>query len=165
MSRVLTDSLTYAYAKCEKPNRHYVPSMAIFQVFLFINQNPLDGSQYQLAFPKFRVFMHLWATDFRVYTARRRASFQYFYGLSPPVIMSNRECWVFHPRVGSTPTFYAQHTYFSFLKPRDSFWTLSHVTDPTIEHQTQCRSTMYPQHTIKHQTQCRSLPCTHTHVM
>ena len=42
---------------------------------------------------------------------------------------------------------------------------LSHFTEPTIEHQTQCRSTMYSRHTIEHQTQCRSLPCTHTHVM
>ena len=80
MSRVITDSLTHAYAECEKPNRHYVPSMTIFffkiKAFCFINQNPLDGSRYQLEFPKFHVFMHLWATDFRVYT-------------TPPVIMSN----------------------------------------------------------------------------
>ena len=98
MSRVLTDSLTHAHAECEKPNRHYVPSMTIFQnkSFLFYKSKPLDGSQCQLAFPKLCVFMHLWATDFRVYTARRRP-FQHFYYLSPPVIMSNRECRVFNP--------------------------------------------------------------------
>ena len=87
------------------------------KVFCFINQNPLDGSQYQLAFPKFRVFMHLWATDFRVYTAGNRTPFQHFYGLSPPVIMSNHECQVFHSGGESSLTCYAQHTYFSFLKP------------------------------------------------
>ena len=97
MSRVLTDSLTHAHAKCEKPNRHYVPSMTIFQnkSVLFYKSNPLDGSQYQLAFPKLRVFMHLWATDFRVYTARS-CPFQHFYYLSPSVIISNLECLVFN---------------------------------------------------------------------
>ena len=91
------------------------------KVFCFINQNPLEASRYQFSFPKFHVFMHLWATDFWVYTAGYRTPFQQFFGLSPPVIMSNRECRVFHPRGGggggSTPTCYAQHTYFSFLKP------------------------------------------------
>ena len=68
------------------------------KAFCFIHQNPLDGSRYRLAFPMFRVFMHLWAMDFPVYTAGRHMPFQYFYDLSPPVIMSNRECRVFHPR-------------------------------------------------------------------
>ena len=94
--------------------------MTIFQnkSFLFYKSNPLVDSQYQLAFPKLCVFMHLWATDFRVYTARRRTSFQHFYGLSPSVIMSNSECWVFHPRGrGDLPlTCYAQHTYFFIFK-------------------------------------------------
>ena len=92
MSRVLTDSLTHGYAKCEKPNCHYVPSKWPFfktKAFSFINQNPLDGSQYQLAFPKFRVFMHLWATDFQVYTVGRRAPFRHFNRLSPTVTMPN----------------------------------------------------------------------------
>ena len=74
--------------------------MTIFQnkSFLFYKSNPLDGSQYQLAFPKMLVFMHLWATDLRVYTVGRRTPFKHFYGLSPSVIMSNSECRVFHPR-------------------------------------------------------------------
>ena len=46
---------------------------------------------------KSRVFMHLWATDFRVFTVGRRTPSQHFYGLSPPVIMSNRNYRVFHP--------------------------------------------------------------------
>ena len=126
MSRVLTDYLTHAYTEYEKPNRHYVPSMTIFQNkrFLFYKSKPLDGSQYQLEFPKLCVFMHLWATDFWVYTVERRAPFQHFYGLSPLVIMSNCKRWVFQ-------------------KPCDSFWTLSHFAESTIEHQTQCRLTMY----------------------
>ena len=110
MSRVLT----HAYAKCEKPNRHFVPSMTIFQNkrFLFYKSNPLDGSRYQLAFPKFRVFMNLWVMDFQVHTSGHHTPFQHFYGLSPSVIMSNCECRVFHPKGGgggggSTPTCYA----------------------------------------------------------
>ena len=94
------------------------------KAFCFINQNPLDGSRYQLAFPKFRVFMHLWVTDFLVYIVGRRTFFQHFYGLSPPMIMSNRKCRVFHPLCvcvcggggggGSTPT----HIFFNFyFKP------------------------------------------------
>ena len=73
--------------------------MAIFKtkVFFFINQNPLDGFRYQLVFTKFRVFMHLWAIDFRVFTIGCCMPFQHFYGLSPPVIMSNRNYRVFHP--------------------------------------------------------------------
>ena len=72
--------------------------MTIFQNknFLFYKSNPLDGSQYQLAFSKLRVFMHLWAMDFRVYIARCRTPFQHFYCISPSMIMSNRECRVFH---------------------------------------------------------------------
>ena len=65
------------------------------KAFCFINKNPLDGSRYQLTFPKFRLFMHLWVTYFQVYTVERRMPFQHFYGLSPLVIKSNRECRVF----------------------------------------------------------------------
>ena len=77
-------------------NGHFFKTKA----FCFINQNPSDGSRYQLAFPKFRVFMHLWATDFQVYTVGHCTPFQHFYGLSPLVIMSNRKCQVFHPGGG-----------------------------------------------------------------
>ena len=93
MSRVFTDSLTHAYVECEKPNHHYVPSRTIFQNkrFLFYKQKPLDGLQYQLALPKLCVFMHLWITDFRVYTVGRRSPFQHFYSLSLSLIMSNSE--------------------------------------------------------------------------
>ena len=85
--------------------------------FCFINQNPVDSSRYQLAFPKFCVFMHLWATDFWVYTAGRRTPFQPFYGLSPLVIMSNRECHVFHPGRGIYPNLLCStHIFFMFFK-------------------------------------------------
>ena len=40
-----------------------------------------------------------------------------FYGLSPPVIMSNLNKWVFHSG-GSTPTCSAQHTYSHFQTVR-----------------------------------------------
>ena len=91
--------------------------MTIFQNknFLFYKSNPLDSSQCQLAFPKLRVFMHLWATDFRVYTARRCTSFQHFYGLSPPMIMSNRECRVFHPG-GDLPQLAMPNTHIFIFK-------------------------------------------------
>ena len=103
MSRVLSDSLTHAYAECEKPNCPMsaidVPRMTIsFQnkIFLFYKSRSLGDFQYQLAFPKLCVFMHLCATDFRVYTARFHTPFQHFYDLSLPMIMSNRECRIFH---------------------------------------------------------------------
>ena len=95
------------------PSHMYMPSVKIkpsfcsinchffkTKAFFFINQNPLDNSRYQLAFPKFHVFMHLWATDLWVYTVGRHTHFQHYYRLSPPLIMSNRECWVFHPGGG-----------------------------------------------------------------
>ena len=87
--------------------------------FCFINQNPLDGSRYQLALSKFRVFMHLWAMDFRVYTVGRCMSFRHFYYLSPLVIMSNHECRVFHHRGegGIYPNLQCLTHIFSFLKP------------------------------------------------
>ena len=160
-----TPSHMYMVSVKTKPSLCYINDHFSIQTIFFINQNSLDDSQYQFAFPKFRVFMHLWAINFRVYNARRRTPFQHFYGLSPSVIMSNCECRVFHPRRGSTPTCDTQHTNFSFSKPCDSFWTLSHVTEPTIEHQTYFRLTMYPRHPIEHQKQCRLLPCTHTHAM
>ena len=80
---ILTDSLTHAYAKCENRhlcsiNDHFFPNKS----FLCYNQNPFDLS-------KFRVFIHLWATDFRFLTAGRRMPFRNFNGLSPLVIMSN----------------------------------------------------------------------------
>ena len=64
MSRVLTDSLTNAYAKCE--NRHLCSINDNFsktKAFCFINQNPLDKLQYSLVFTKSRVF--LWVANFQ----------------------------------------------------------------------------------------------------
>ena len=140
MSRVLTDSLTHAYAECEKQNRHYVPSMAIFfqnKSFLFYKSKSIGRFPISTCVSKFCVFMHLWATDFRVYTVGPHALSDIFNGLSLLVIMCNLNTGSFPlGGKGSTLTCYAQHTYFSFSKPCDSFWTLSHVTGPTIEHQT-----------------------------
>ena len=60
------------------------------KAFCFINQNPLNGSQYQLSFLKFCVFMHLWATDFRVYTMGPPHAFSTFFtGFLLSTIMSN----------------------------------------------------------------------------
>ena len=64
MSRVLVDSLTHAYAKCE--NRHLCSINDHFsktKAFFFINQNPLDKLQYSVVFTKSRVF--LWVENFR----------------------------------------------------------------------------------------------------
>ena len=44
---------------------------------------------------KSRVFMHLWATDFWVFITGWRTPSQHFYRLSPSVIMSNQNYWVF----------------------------------------------------------------------
>ena len=64
MSRVLTDSLTHAYAKCENChlcsiNDHFSKT----KVFYFISQNPLDKLRYSLVFTKLCVF--LWVMNFR----------------------------------------------------------------------------------------------------
>ena len=64
MSRVLTDSLTHAYAKCE--NRHLCSINDHFSktiAFCFINQNLLDKLRYSLVFTKSYVF--LWVANFR----------------------------------------------------------------------------------------------------
>ena len=66
--RVLTDSLTHAYAKCENChlcsiNDHFSKT----KVFFFINQHPLDNLRYQLVFIKFLVF--LCVVNFRGLTA------------------------------------------------------------------------------------------------
>ena len=63
MSRVLTDSLTHAYTKCENGhlcsiNNHFFKT----KDFCFINQNQLDNLRYQLVFTKFLVF--LWVANF-----------------------------------------------------------------------------------------------------
>ena len=68
MSRVLTDSLTHAYAKCENHhlcsiNDHFSKTKA----FYFINQNPLDKLRYSLVFTKSHVF--LWLENFQGFTA------------------------------------------------------------------------------------------------
>ena len=67
MSRVLTDSLTHAYAKYENLhlcsiNDHFSKTKA----FCFINQNPLDKLRYSLVFTKSGVF--LWVANFRALT-------------------------------------------------------------------------------------------------
>ena len=67
-------------------------------LFCFINQNPLDKPPMFIYLVKSHVFMHLWTMDFRVFTAGRRTLSQHFYGLSPPVIIYNRNYWVFHLR-------------------------------------------------------------------
>ena len=67
MSRVLTNSLTHAYAKCENChlcsiNDHFSKTKA----FCFINQNPLDKLQYSLVFTKSSMFFFfLWVANFR----------------------------------------------------------------------------------------------------
>ena len=64
MSRVLIDSLTHAYAKCE--NRHLCSINDRFsktKAFCFISQNPLDKLRYSLIFTKSFVF--LWVAIFR----------------------------------------------------------------------------------------------------
>ena len=99
MSRVLTDSITYVYAKCEKKPSLMFNPMTLFSkqnLFCFINQNPLDKPQIFIYSVKSRVFMHLWTIDFRVFTTRCSTPSQHFYGLSPSVIMSNRNYRVFH---------------------------------------------------------------------
>ena len=112
MSRVLTDSLTHAYAMCENRhlcsiNNHFFKTIA----FCFINQNPLDKLRYSLVFTKSRVF--LWVANFRgltvglacLSTLSRTFIAGYIY------LTKNNG---FFTRGVSIPTCYTQHTYFSF---------------------------------------------------
>ena len=55
--------------------------------------------------------MHLWATDFWVYTARGTRLSDIFDGLSLPMIISNLNKLGLSPWGGSTPSGYAQHTH------------------------------------------------------
>ena len=53
---------------------------------------------------------------FRVFTAARRTPFQHFHELTSPgdSCLTVNNIWVFHPRGGSTPSFYTQHMYIYF---------------------------------------------------
>ena len=92
ITRFLIDYLTHANAKCENLSLVFHPMFfSSNKIFLFLKlKTHWKILQCSFNFIKSRVFMHLWATDFRVYTAGRRLPFQHFHGLSPPVIMSNR---------------------------------------------------------------------------
>ena len=97
MSRVLTDSLTHAYAKCE--NRHLCSINDHFsktKAFCFINQNPLGNLRYQLVFTKFRVFFV--GSEFPGSHHRLRTPSDTFTNFHRWIHMSNREYRVFHPR-------------------------------------------------------------------
>ena len=68
MSRVFTDPLTHAYAKCE--NCHLCSINDQFsktKAFCFASQNPLDKLRYALVFTKSRVF--LWIANFQGFTS------------------------------------------------------------------------------------------------
>ena len=94
MSRVLTDSFTHVYAKCE--NRHLCSINDNFfkiKAFCFISQNPLDKLRYSLVFTKFRVF--LWVANFQGLTVGfacllTLSNFHHW------IHMSNQEYRVFH---------------------------------------------------------------------
>ena len=95
MSRVLTDSLTHVYAKCE--NRHLFSINDHFsktKAFCFINQNPLDKLRYSLVFTKSRVFLWVANLDPRML----RTPFDTFANFHHWIHMFNQEYWVFHPR-------------------------------------------------------------------
>ena len=97
MSRVLIDSLTHTYAKCEnRPlcsiNGHFSKTKA----FCFINQNPLDNLRYQLVFTKFLVFFV--GREFPRSHCRLRTPSNTFANFYRWMHMSNQEYRVFHQR-------------------------------------------------------------------
>ena len=167
MSRVLIDSLTHTYAKCENchlysTNDHFFQNKSLlFYKSKSIGQTPIFTCFYQVLC----VFV---GSEFSGSHPRLHTPSDTFANFHRWIHMSNQEYWFFHP-MGYHPFFlYPTHIFFiSFF----FYETVRLILDvvpfyqPTIEHQTQCRSTMYSRHTIEHQTQCRSLPCTHTHVM
>ena len=96
MSRVLTDSLTYAYAKCETVI--YVPSMTIFKkqkLFFYesksIGQTPIFTYFYQVPC----VFV---GSEFPGSHRRLRTPSYTFENFHRWIHMSNQEYHIFHPR-------------------------------------------------------------------
>ena len=110
MSRVLTDSLTHAYANCE--NRHLCSTNDHFsktKSFCFINQNQLDKLRYSFVFTKSCVFM---VSEFPGSLHRLRTSFNTFANFHHWIHMSNQEYRVFHPRGISPYLLHPTHVFF-----------------------------------------------------
>ena len=151
MSRVFTNSLTHAYVKCE--NRHLCfinDHFSKTKAFCFIKQNPLDKLRYSLVFTKSRVF--LWVANsqglivgFACLSKLSRIFIAGYICLTKNIGFFIR--WGIYPYLQ-----YLTHVFFiSFF----FYATMRLILDVVP----------FYEPTIKHQTQCRSLPCTHTHVM
>ena len=120
MSRVLTDSLTHAYAECEKPNHHLIPSMTIFQTkaFYFINQNHWTVSNTNLHCPSC-VCSCIYGPRILEFTPQDVVCLSdIFYRLSPLMIMSNLNKTRFSPWDGIYPNLLHPTHIFSFFKNR-----------------------------------------------
>ena len=97
MSRVLTYSLTHAYAKCE--NRHLCSINYHFsktKSFCFINQNPLDKLRYSLVF--YQVSCVFVGSEFSGSHRRLCMPSDTFANFHLWIHMYNQEYRVFHPR-------------------------------------------------------------------
>ena len=152
MSRVLTDSLIYAYVKCE--NRHLCSINDHFsktKAFCFINQNPLDKLQYSLVFTKSRVF--LWIANFRGLTAgfTRLPTLSRTFIAGYICLTKNTE---FFTRMGIYPSLiYPTHVFFiSFLFYGTVRLILDVIPFYTAHHRTPNTMSIYHVLTTYHQT-------------
>ena len=139
ITRVLTDSLTHANAKCENQSLmfHLMTFFPKQKLFFFIIQNPLDKLRYSLFFTMSRVF--LWVANFRGVTA----GFACLPTLSRTFIveyicLTKNKIWFFHHR-GDLPHL-ASPKLMKFiiiiLGTRESqFWTLSQFPSSLHIHQ------------------------------
>ena len=116
MSRVLTDSLTHGYGKCENLSLVFHPITLFPKQKLFVLSNNTHWIYRQFLFDLFKssVFMHLWTTDFRVLITGRCTSFYIFTGFHRwgSCITATTG---FFTRWGSIPTYCAQHTHIFFM--------------------------------------------------
>ena len=168
MSRVLTDSLTHAYAKCENRhlcsiNDHFSKTKAI----CFINQNPLDKLQYSFVFTKSHVF--LWVANFQGLTAGFTRLSTLLRTFIPRYICLTKITGFF-TRGGIYPSLlYPTHKFFiSFFFCATVRHVLNVVPLYQVHHQTPNTMSIYHVLTTYHRTPNTLWiyqPCTHTHLM
>ena len=129
MSRVLTDSLTHAYAKCEKPS-FWMTSNDHFKNYfhLFINQK-LFGL-YITIIILYSKSMRLFVGSGFLVSHRGLRKLRNFYDLSPLGTMFDHNWQVFHPRVDLSLLADTQHI-FSISCNRATLLDVIPFTEPT----------------------------------
>ena len=129
MSRVLTDSLTHAYAKCEKPS-FWMTSNVHFksQFHLFINQNIFG--LYITMIILYSKFMCLFMGSGFLVSHHGLGKPKHFYDLSLLGTMSNHNWRVFHSRGDLSLLANTRHM-FSVSCNRETLLDIVPFTEPT----------------------------------